>query len=434
MARNDTYPDQNVVYPDQNVVYADQTPASQPYQDAQAPYASGSSYGNQYGNSQPYQDAQAPYASSSSQAPQQGGTYGAGTPDTTYYSFSSSSDGEDLAPNDRERERQWLAAQRDKVEGLREAAKNASGRAKKAAAKKYDDHKKTPEYREYRRRRDAFNASAPSRSAPVSDIGPSDSRSSHSSPHGRHTGGSQGLGWQESTSQPTEIEALREKYGYPPPETTVQQSMQAIIMYTNEWAAKGIEATRLPRSYTDFLADNWAKVPKAFIDGFTTATTMADAAKSQENPRLATAVHYAAHFAQAYQSAAVIGAFMESTAQGRFKLDLLRNSAQGAGVALDYTTMYSQQPLVGVLSAGVKGFVQPGAEAVTQITDQLHETHLEQRNARRGAVGGDAADSNRFASQSNLESQRRGRIPRGDSQATAPEITRPPRAKSPTVR
>ncbi|MEK8107987.1 hypothetical protein NKG94_28685 [Micromonospora sp. M12] len=105
------YQDQRVVYQESNVVYPDQ-PA--PYPGQNAPY--------QY-----YQDEQAPDASSSSQAPQPGGSYGAASPDTVYYSLSSASEGEDLAPSAREVERQWLAGKKEKVDRLKAAVDNAGG-------------------------------------------------------------------------------------------------------------------------------------------------------------------------------------------------------------------------------------------------------------------------------------------------------------------
>ncbi|MEU1585596.1 hypothetical protein [Micromonospora sp. NPDC005710] len=424
MPRTDSPPDeyqgQRVVYQDTNIVYSDQTAPSPYQQDDQTPYT--------VSTSQYYPDYRTQYAGSSSQAAQPGGTSGSASPDTVYYSLSSASDGEDLAPTAREKERQWLAAEKAKIDEMRAAIENTDGRSQRAAKKDYEKYKKTSAYKDYRDRRAAFNQSSPSRSdAPASEIAPSDSRSSRSSP--RPVGESQGYEWQPSAYQPTEVEVLRTKYGYPAPETELQQSMQNIIMYTNEWAGKGLAYAMLNPERKEWLAENWAKIPKAAIDNISTALTTADAAFSGSNSATATAIRYMAHVTQAYQSTAAIGNFMESAAQGRSGLDASKNSAQAIGVGLDYATMFSKQPILGAVSGAFKGFVQPGAEVVTQITENLHDTHLQQRNARREAVGGGPADQNLYATGSNLESQGRDRIRRGGNEAGEPHITRPRRAK-----
>ncbi|MEU8422888.1 hypothetical protein AB0C15_18625 [Micromonospora sp. NPDC048835] len=415
----DDYQDQRVVYQDTNIVYSDQTAPSQYHQDDQTPYT--------VSTSQYYPDYRTQYAGSSSQAAQPGGTSGSASPETVYYSLSSASDGEDLAPTAREQERRWLADEKAKIDEMRAAIESTDGRSKRAAVKAYEKYKKSPEYRDFKDRRAAFNQSSPSRSAPASEIAPSDSRSSRSSP--RPVGESQGYEWQPSAYQPTEIEVLRTKYGYPAPETDLQQSMQNLIMYTNEWAGKGLAYAMLSPERKDWLAENWAKIPKAAIDNISTALTTADAALSGSSSPTATAIRYMAHITQAYQSTAAIGNFMESAAQGRSRLDASKNIAQITGVGLDYGTMYSGQPILGAVSGAFKGFVQPGTEAVTQLAENLHETHLEQRNARREAVGGGPADQNRYATGSNLESQGRDRVRRGGNDTVEPQITRPRRAK-----
>lgn len=422
MTRPDSPPDdyqgQRVVYQEPNIVYSDQIAPSQYYQNDQAPYT--------VSTTQLYPEYQAPYAGSSSQAAQPGGASGSASPPTDYYSFSSASDGEDLAPTAREQERRWLEAEKAKIDEMRAAAKGTDGRPKRAAAKAYEEYKKSPEYKDFKDRRAAFNKSSPSRSAPASEIAPSDSRSSRSS--ARPVGESQGYEWQPATYQPTEVEVLRTKYGYPAPETDLQESMQNLIMYTNEWAGKGLAYAMLSPERKEWLAGNWAKIPKAAIDNVSTALTTADAAFSGSNSPTATAIRYMAHITQAYQSAAAIGNFMESAAQGRFRLDASKNVAQIVGVGFDYATLLSKQPILGAVAGGFKGFVQPGTEVVTQLAETRHEAHLEQRNARRDAVSGSPADQNQYAAGSNLESQRRRGVRRGGND-TDPQIAQPRRVK-----
>ena len=445
MPRTDEiYANQNVVYEDTRVAYPDGSTPSGYYDDGQASYAGPSSQATQqvgpYSADSPptpyyslssvsAEDEQTSYAGPSSQATQQVGPYGAGSADITY-SRSSSSEGPDLAPTDRELERRWLEGERAHAGMLKAQTKDDRGRTNKAAQKEYSKYKKSDRYDEYQRRLTAYNRSSPSRSsAPASEIPPSDTRSSRSSHRRNHQAESRGGNWDPEATQLTGFQALQAKYNYPPAENVVQDSLQKILIYTNEYAEKGIDAARIPEETKTWLKGHWDSIPKPIIDSLSTTLTAVDAANSGSASWTATAIRYMAHITQAYQSTAAIGGFLESGAQGRSRLDVLRNTSQAVGVGLDYTTMYRQQPEIAIASGIFKGVVQPGAEAVTQLTEHLHETHLEQRNARRGGVSGDPADANQYASESGRETRGRDRIPAGDS-ADASVITRPPRARS----